>query len=466
MVMECRNNGILISALVAGAVILISAALSIDTIGKHLLISAIGLIFLALIFIVLKLPQKHNNTSLPPSILQPEIMPEFDLRAVHAQKMHAVGQLAGGIAHDFNNLLTAMIGFCDLLLTRHPPGDPSFADIMQVKQNANRAANLVRQLLAFSRKQTLQPEILDLTEILTELSHLIRRLIGENIEFNLQCDKDLWKIKADHGQLEQVIINLAVNSRDAMHGGGKLDIKADNITLADNYRPDRNTFTASDEHMEAGDYVRLEIEDNGHGMSREVMQKIFDPFYTTKELGQGTGLGLSTVFGIIEQSGGHVYVFSREGEGTKFTIFLKRHVAQEGEAKHDKEERENIGDLTGQGTILIVEDEAPVRIFSSRALSNKGYNVLEAESGEKALEVVKEKGDEIDIVITDVVMPGINGPDMIKEAVRQYPDIKVIFISGYGEDEFMKSYGDKREFHFLPKPYSLQQLATKVRQVI
>jgi two-component system cell cycle sensor histidine kinase/response regulator CckA len=395
----------------------------------------------------------------------------LEMRFVHSQKMQAVGQLAGGVAHDFNNLLTAMMGFCDLLLLRHPAGDPSFADIMQIKQNANRAANLVRQLLAFSRKQTLQPEIVNITDTLADLSNLIGRLIGENIELKMEYGRDIGAVKVDQGQLEQVIVNLAVNARDAMSDGGVLHISTKNITISSKNRPSRSMVPpAEDEVIDNGSYVQIDVEDSGCGIPKSDLGKVFEPFYSTKKIGEGTGLGLATVYGIIKQTGGYLYVSSEVDKGTKFSIFLKRHQEDENdktnkEASNEQPEQEAT-DLTGRGTILLVEDETPVRLFSMSALRGKGYNVLEAEDGSVALEIMEERGKEVDAIITDVVMPGLNGPEMIQEVLKDYPGIKVIFVSGYAEDEFMQTYGDKRQFHFLPKPYTLKQLALKVKEVL
>jgi len=394
----------------------------------------------------------------------------LEQRIVHSQKMQAVGQLAGGIAHDFNNLLTAMIGFCDLLLIKHQPGDPSFSDVMQVKQNANRAANLVRQLLAFSRKQTLQPDVLDLSEVLSELSNLIRRLIGENISLKINHSRDLSKVKVDKGQFEQVIINLAVNARDAMNskskkGKGVLTINTKVITIDDKHPIDNELISSSDsDNVIDGNYSVIEVIDNGDGMTKEVQKKIFEPFFTTKKMGEGTGLGLATVYGIIEQTGGHIFVTSKKNKGTTFSIYLKKYENPEKETK--EEGKKHAPDLTGTGTILLVEDETAVRIFSKRALENKGYNVLEADSAEEALEIYDSHDKKIDLIITDVVMPGITGPAMIEQMQKTQPDIKVIFISGYGEDAFIKSYGSQREFNFLPKPFTLNQLAKKVKEII
>ncbi len=388
---------------------------------------------------------------------------KIEAQFIQSQKMQAVGQLAGGVAHDFNNLLTAMIGFCDLLLLRFRPGDPSFADIMQIKQNANRAANLVRQLLAFSRQQTLQPRVLDVTDALADLSHLLRRLIGENIELKVVHGRDLGLIRVDQGQLEQVIINLAVNARDAMPSGGTLTIRTLNVTTTESKR-------FGDEVMPPGEYVQLEVGDTGTGIPKEILQRIFEPFFSTKELGAGTGLGLSTVYGIVKQTGGFVFVDSEVGAGARFSIYLPRH---SGGAEKDATsivaaEDALPADLTGTATVLLVEDEDPVRMFSSRALRNKGYKVIEANSAEQALDILNERAESVDLVITDVVMPKMDGPTLIKEVRELYPDKKfrVIFISGYTEDSFRKRLGDEAGIHFLAKPFSLKQLAGKVKEVM
>jgi two-component system cell cycle sensor histidine kinase/response regulator CckA len=385
----------------------------------------------------------------------------LEAQFAQSQKMQAVGQLAGGVAHDFNNLLTAMIGFCDLLLLRFRPGDPSFADIMQIKQNANRAANLVRQLLAFSRQQSLQPRVLNITDVLVELSHLLRRLIGENIELKVVHGRDLGLVKVDQGQLEQVIINLAVNARDAMSGGGTLTIRTSNITQT---VPVRHGH----EVMPPGDYVQVEVRDTGVGIPRENLERIFEPFFSTKEVGSGTGLGLSTVYGIVKQTGGFVYVESEPGKGAAFTILLPRHQGAEAgtTVRTETADTHSARDLTGAGTVLLVEDEDPVRLFSARALRNKGYKVVEAKSGEAALEIIVAGQEKVDLLVSDVVMPRMDGPSLIKEVRRIHPDMKVIFISGYAEDAFRKRLGDDSDIHFLPKPFSLKQLAGKVKEVM
>jgi two-component system, cell cycle sensor histidine kinase and response regulator CckA len=384
----------------------------------------------------------------------------LETQFAQSQKMQAVGQLAGGVAHDFNNLLTAMIGFSDLLLLRFRPGDPSFADIMQIKQNANRAANLVRQLLAFSRQQTLQPRVLSITDVLAELSHLLRRLIGENIELKVVHGRDLGLVKVDQGQLEQVIINLAVNARDAMPGGGTLTIRTANMSS-------EYPMRRGHEVMPPGEYVLAEVTDTGFGIPRENLIRIFEPFFSTKEVGSGTGLGLSTVYGIVKQTGGFVFVDSEPGNGAQFSIFLPRHQGGEAAAAARADLSDSPArDLTGAGTVLLVEDEDPVRLFSARALRNKGYKVIEAKSGEAALEVITSGSEKVELLITDVVMPKMDGPNLVKLVRELHPDMKVIFISGYTEDAFRKRLDRDSDIHFLPKPFSLKQLAGKVKEVM
>jgi len=373
-------------------------------------------------------------------------------------RLQAVGQLAGGIAHDFNNLLTAMIGFCDLLLLRHRPGDQSFADVMQIRQNANRAASLVRQLLAYSRQQTLQPRVISLSEVLAELAHLLRRLIGGAITLKLEHGRDLHPVLVDQGQVEQVVINLVVNARDAMPEGGTLTIRTSNASVSE-------PMPAAGEMLPPGEYVRIDIVDTGTGIAPEIIDRILEPFFSTKPMGAGTGLGLATVYGIVKQSGGHLVIESKLGEGTTFSIFLPRYAESAAAARREGVE-EDARDLTGAGTILLVEDEDAVRLFSARALRNKGYQVIEARSGEAALVIMGQDSEPIDLLITDVVMPEMDGPALVEEIRSRRPDMKVIFISGYAESAFRQQASDGSMLHFLAKPFSLKQLATKVKDVL
>lgn len=381
----------------------------------------------------------------------------LEVQFAQSQKMQAIGQLAGGIAHDFNNVLTAIIGHCDLLFMTHNVTDPSFADINQIKQNANRAADLVRQLLAFSSKQTMMPKVLSLPDAIAETTTLLGRLLGETIEISIRHARDLGLVKVDQGQLEQVIVNLSVNARDAMKEGGTLNISTYNVSEED-CRELGHTI------MPESEYVCIEIADSGKGIAREDLVQIFEPFFTTKGVGEGTGLGLSTVYGIVKQTGGHIFAESEVGVGTTFRIYLPRHEAEE--TSIAEIEKAEPADLSGTGTILLVEGEDAVRAFASRALSTRGYTVLEAANAKIALDIVDERGDELDLVISDVVMPNMDGPTMAKKVRESYPGIKVIFISGYTEDAFEDELDRPDDFVFLPKPFSLKQLASKVKEVL
>lgn len=382
---------------------------------------------------------------------------ELQHQFVQSQKMQAIGQLAGGIAHDFNNLLTAMIGYSDLLLAKHSSSDKSFTDIMQIKQNANRASNLVKQLLAFSRQQTLQPKILNITDILSELSALLKRLIGPKVEFKVVHGRDLSLIKVDQVQFEQVIVNLAVNARDAMQNGGILTITTENFETKQNV-----TFKA--ETMPAGKYVLIKIIDTGVGIPQDLLNRIFEPFFSTKEKGSGTGLGLSTVYGIVNQTGGFVNVESKENVGTTFALYFPASEVKENEIKEVKKDKKNI-DLTGTGTILLVEDEEAVRMFSARALRDKGYEVIEADCGEEAIKIIR-KNKKINLLITDVVMPKMDGPTVMKKVKEEIKGIKVILISGYTEDKLTDGLTNNVDVFFLLKPFNLKELATKVKEVL
>jgi two-component system cell cycle sensor histidine kinase/response regulator CckA len=430
---------------------------------------------------------KGNITGLVLHFIDTTEQKNLEIQFAQSQKMQAVGQLAGGVAHDFNNLLTAMIGFTDLLLERHGPGDPSFNDLQQIKQNAHRATNLVRQLLAFSRKQNLEPDLLDPEDALNDLSNLLRRLLGETVKLKLEHERGAGRILADRGQFDQVIINLAVNARDAMAEGGPLVIRTFRRDLE---RP----LQQSGEVIPVGSYLVIEVEDKGTGISKDVLDRIFEPFFSTKEVGQGTGLGLSTVYGIIHQSGGYVTVESHIGRGTVFRLLFPRAdedararraaaaltdetlptaAGAKGKAKGDgaatgKEPELPLfeADLTGSETILLVEDEDAVRMFGARALRNKGYKVLEAQNGEVALDVINGTDRKIDLIISDVVMPGMDGYTLVRQLREQMPQVKVILMSGYAEDAFQDQIDKDETLHFLPKPFTLKTLVGKVKEII
>ena len=376
-------------------------------------------------------------------------------RFAQSQKMQAIGQLAGGVAHDFNNLLTVIIGNAEMLLMRHAAGDPSFRDINDIRQNAIRAANLVKQLLAFSRQQTLQPHNIDLSITIAELAQLLRRLLGESVALKLEQEPGLWPVHADEGQFNNALINLAVNARDAMPNGGVVTIRSGNATFAEARPMGGGT-------MPAGDYVRIDLSDTGTGIAPEHLAKIFDPFFTTKPVGEGTGLGLATVYGIVKQSGGFIGVESEVGRGTTFRIYLPRHHG----ALDARPDSAPARDITGNETILLVEDEDAVRSIAARALKQRGYDVLEASGGEQALELVKSRPDDIHLVISDVVMPGMDGPTLVRAARRLQPDLKVIFMSGYAEEVFRRNDEKPENLHFLAKPFGLKQLAEKVKDVL
>jgi len=356
-------------------------------------------------------------------------------------------------------VLTAIIGFSDLLLQTHRPTDPAHKDIMNIRSSATRAAGLVAKLLAFSRRQTLQNEPLQLGEVLGDVAPLLKRSIGETIELKTPTGRDLWYVKTDRTQFEQVVINLAVNARDAMPEGGTLTIVTRNVT-------ERESQRLAHHGMAIGEYVAIEVSDTGSGMPPEVMEKIFEPFFTTKEVGKGTGLGLSTVYGIVKQSGGFIYAESALGQGTTFRVYLPRYMPDNEDEivaqKAAKPERPQ--DLTGSGRVLLVEDEDVVRSFAVRALKRQGYDVLEATTGVEALEVMAANEGEIDIVVSDVVMPEMDGPTLLKELRKRNPDLKIIFVSGYPHEAFETSLDKNETFAFLPKPFSLPQLAAKVKE--
>ena len=380
----------------------------------------------------------------------------LEAQFVQSQKMQAIGQLAGGVAHDFNNLLTAISGHCDLLLLRHEREDLDYGDLVQIHQNANRAASLVGQLLAFSRKQTLKPEVMDLQDVLSDLAHLLNRLVGERVRLQLVHGTGLGPIRADRRQLEQVLMNLVVNARDAMPDGGTIRIDSEAITLLEPMTRDRAT-------VPAGNYAMIRVSDTGMGIPEDRLQKIFEPFYTTKKVGEGTGLGLSTAYGIIKQSGGFIFVDSTVGTGSVFQVYMPLH---DGKVEDDAmmSPPRKVVVKQGEGVVLLVEDEAPVRAFASRALRLRGYTVLEADSAEQALKALEDPNLLVDVFVTDVVMPGMDGPSWVKRALVDRPNVKVIFVSGYAEDALSENQSRIPNSVFLPKPFSLNDLTATVQE--
>jgi two-component system, cell cycle sensor histidine kinase and response regulator CckA len=403
----------------------------------------------------------------------------LETQMAQTQKLNAVGTLAGGIAHDFNNVLTAILLSSDHLLLQARPSDASFADLMEIKRNANRAAVLVRQLLAFSRKQTMRPAVLNLTDVVGDLRMLVDRLIsGTNVKLDVDYGRDLWPVRTDLSQFEQVLINLCVNARDAMPNGGKIVIRTRNVASAD-----AGNFQQAD--LPSEDFVMVEVSDSGTGIPPEIMDKIFEPFFTTKEVGKGTGLGLAMVYGIVKQSGGYIYPESEMGKGTSFRLFLPRHIPEVQPVSHapvtidgsvtgatkvaapvQTPAAEPV-DLTGKSAVvLLVEDEEAVRRGGKRMLETRGYTVHEAGSGTEALDIMDELEGKVDIVVSDVVMPEMDGPTLLTELRKSYPDLKFIFVSGYAEDAFARNLPADAKFGFLPKPFSLKQLAVAVREML
>ncbi len=391
------------------------------------------------------------------------------------QKMNAVGTLAGGIAHDFNNVLTAILLSSDHLLLQVRPSDASFADLMEIKRNANRAAVLVRQLLAFSRKQTMRPTVLSLTDVVGDLRMLVDRLIsGTNVKLTVDYGRDLWPVKTDLSQFEQVLINLCVNARDAMPNGGTITLRTRNLPAAE-------VASLNYPELPNDDLVMIEVADTGTGIPPEIMDKIFEPFFTTKEVGKGTGLGLAMVYGIVKQSGGYIHPESEVGKGTVFRIFLPRHVIEvapviaanenlpvaPAATEAEKPKKSEPVDLTGKSAVvLLVEDEEAVRRGGKRMLETRGYTVHEAGSGIEALDIMDELDGKVDIVVSDVVMPEMDGPTLLGELRKKYPDLKFIFVSGYAEDAFARNLPAEAKFGFLPKPFSLKQLAEAVWEML
>jgi len=372
-----------------------------------------------------------------------------------SQKMEAVGRLAGGIAHDFNNLLMVVSGYTEVLLDQLTAENPLHTKAEAIQQASDRATTLTRQLLAFSRKQLLELKVIDVNAIVADMERLLRPLIGEDIELTTSLAPAVGCTRADAGQLEQVIMNLVVNAKDAMPNGGKICIRTTSVTLDDTYRPE-NTF------IKHGPYVMISVSDTGQGMDRETQARIFEPFFTTKEKGKGTGLGLSTVYGIIKQSGGYVFVQSELGRGTVFTIYFPR-VDEPSEALAAPASLAAVG---GTETILLVEDEESVRQLVRETLESRGYHVLEAPNGQDALAVASSHPDTIHLIITDVVMPGMSGHELVRQLLPVRPGAKVLYLSGYAEDAFASPLPADGKKTFLQKPFTLQSLSRKVREVL
>jgi two-component system cell cycle sensor histidine kinase/response regulator CckA len=387
-------------------------------------------------------------------------------QVAQATKMQAVGQLAGGVAHDFNNVLTAIIGTCDLMLLRHIPGDSDYDDIQQIRANSNRAAALTRQLLAFSRQQTLRPEVIQLPDVVSEVSPLIKRLLGEKITYYVQHDRNLGPVRADPQQLEQVIMNLAVNARDAIQSRGN---GTGRISLYTRHLHATEVVQLGSEVLPAADYTVLIVQDTGGGIPPHVLPKLFEPFFTTKEQGKGTGLGLSTAYGIVKQSGGFIFadnVTDKEGRptGARFTVYFPVH---RGEAPKKREAKAPLisSEWSAGGKVLLVEDEDMVRAVAERALARAGYDVTACANGEEGLAAMGEPGAAFDLVVSDVVMPGMDGPAMVRAIRAKRPGMPVLFMSGYAEEQLRRDI-DIPDMHFIAKPFSVAAIADKVGAVL
>jgi PAS domain S-box-containing protein len=383
---------------------------------------------------------------------------QIETQLRQAQKMEAIGTLAGGVAHDFNNILTSIIGNAELMLMTIGKDDSLREEIEEIKIAGERAAVLTRQLLAFSRKQIVQPKILDLNKLLTGIEKMLVRLIGEDIEILMIPESALWKVKIDPGQMDQVIMNLVVNAKDAMPLGGKVTIETANMDLDGNYFSKQGIIEAR-----PGPYVMMAVSDTGSGMDKGVQEHIFDPFYTTKEIGKGTGLGLSTIYGIVKQNNGFIWVYSEPGQGSTFKIYLPK---VKGKFKEEKKEQTSVENLGGSETVLIVEDDNSLRKLAQKSLQPHGYRVLVAENGEDALRISKEHEGTIDLLITDVVMPKMDGKETAERLQPLHPQMKVIYMSGYTDDAIVHHGVLEPGLNLLEKPFSPEGFARKVREVL
>ena len=382
----------------------------------------------------------------------------LEMQLNQAQKLQAMGQITGGVAHDFNNLLTAIIGFADLLLQKHGMGDPSFSDLMQIKHSANRAAGVVKQLLAFSRKQPVKSVLINMGDAFSNLTGLLVRTLGTKIQLVTECSSDLGWVKTDLNQLTQVFLNLAVNARDAMLDGGTLRIRAHVEKIKKKRSVGLDTLIP-------GKYVVISVADTGCGIDPKDLPRIFEPFFSTKEgiAGSGTGLGLSTVYGIVTQANGYIDVKSELGKGTTFTVYLPCFEPKAADATVP--EKDNPTPLPTKATIVVVDDEPAVRTFSARVLKNKGFKVIEFENGVQAFEAIK-KGLDFDLLITDMIMQEMDGETLAKKTLKKYPHAKIILMSGYSEDMARHGQDNSALFSFLAKPFSLTQLTEKVKEVL
>jgi nitrogen-specific signal transduction histidine kinase/CheY-like chemotaxis protein len=375
---------------------------------------------------------------------------------VHAQKMESVGRLAGGVAHDFNNMLGVILGHAEIAMDQVDPAEPLFTDLREIRRAAERSADLTRQLLAFARKQTVAPRVLDLNETVEGMLKMLQRLIGEDIDLAWLPGTSVWPVKVDPAQIDQVLANLCVNARDAIAGVGKVTIETENVSFDEAYCAEHPGFVP-------GDFVLLAVSDDGCGMDQETRGKIFEPFFTTKGVSQGTGLGLATVYGIVKQNNGFINVYSEPGKGTTFKIYLSRHAA---EADQIRKESPVPPAARGHETILLVEDEPAILKMATMMLERQGYRVLAASAPGEAVRVAGEHAGEIHLLMTDVVMPEMNGRDLAKNLMSLYPDLMCLFMSGYTANVIAHRGVLDEGVHFIQKPFSMLDLAAKVREVL
>ena len=375
---------------------------------------------------------------------------------LRAQKMDALGKLTAGVAHDFNNLLTVMMGNTSMMLADVPEGNILKEPLKEIHQTIEKASALNHQLLAFSRKQIVQPTVLNLNSVVSDTEKMLLRIIGEDISLVTRMDPELHPVMGDPSLIEQIIMNLVVNARDAMPRGGKLTIQTENVVLGEKE-------VRRHAEVDPGAYVMLAISDTGHGMDEAVEAHIFEPFFTTKEEGKGTGLGLSTVYGIVKQNDGHIWLYSEPGEGTVFKIYFPQ---VEGEVSGEIQEKRNVALIPGSETVIVVEDQGPVRRVVRRILEKAHYTVLEACTAGEAFQIFEQKGDTINLLITDVIMPEMGGPEMAKRLLSQHPDLKVLCMSGYTADAVVRHGMLEADFEFLEKPFSPERLTLRVREVL